>query len=100
VAVDDALRRWIEANGCAPTPRTTAMRAGRFGAPDASHTATRLEWAPCRDGVEVVQWKLAGAGHGWPGHSGGLLERVVGPATTVVDAAAEAWAFASRFRRR
>jgi polyhydroxybutyrate depolymerase len=102
VAVEDALRRSVEANGCPRTPRTTETRTGRAGAPDGAHTATRLVWSPCRDGVEVVHWKLTGAGHGWPGRSGfdGMRETLVGPATTLVDAAAEAWAFASRFERR
>lgn len=37
---------------------------------------------------------------GRPGGTGsGLPERVIGAATTIVDAAFEAWAFASRFSR-
>jgi polyhydroxybutyrate depolymerase len=101
VAVQVALDRWIRANGCATAPRVGETRSGRAGSPDASHTATRLAWSPCRDGAEVVHWKLTGAGHGWPGQArGGLREGLVGPQTTIIDAAAEAWAFASRFRLR
>jgi polyhydroxybutyrate depolymerase len=98
VAVEDALERWIRANGCEPVARAEETRTSPAGN-DAAHTATRLVWSPCKGGSEVVHWKLTGAGHGWPGGSGsGLSERIVGPATSVVDAAAEAWAFASRFR--
>jgi polyhydroxybutyrate depolymerase len=97
-AVEDALDRWIRANGCEGGPRTDETRTS----PPSNgvvQTATRLVWSPCKGGTEVVHWKLTGAGHGWPGGSGsGLPESVLGPATNVVDAAAEAWAFASRFR--
>jgi polyhydroxybutyrate depolymerase len=88
------LGRWAGANGCAASADTTDRR--RQG----SHTATLLVWRGCRDGVEVAHWRLTGAGHGWPGDTppaGG--ERLAGPQTTVVRAAAEVWAFVSRFRR-
>jgi polyhydroxybutyrate depolymerase len=98
VAVETSLNRWIQANGCDPTPRIVETRKGRAGEKDATHTASRLVWSGCKGGSEVAHWKLTGAGHGWPGGPGGLGETLVGPATTVVDAAAEAWAFASRFR--
>jgi polyhydroxybutyrate depolymerase len=97
-AVEEALERWIRANGCPASARTEERRTSPAGN-DAVHTATRLVWSPCNGGSEVAQWKLTGAGHGWPGSQGsGLSESIVGPGTNVVDAAAEAWAFASRFR--
>jgi polyhydroxybutyrate depolymerase len=100
VAVEDALNRWIGANGCVQKPLTVETRRGREGAADATHTATRLVWSPCQGGAEVVHWRLTGAGHGWPGAPAGtgLRQSLVGPPTTIVDAAEEAWAFASRFR--
>lgn len=100
VAVEDALNRWIDANGCVQKPRTVETRRGREGTADAQHTATRLVWAPCEGGAEVVHWRLTGAGHGWPGApaGAGLRQSLVGPPTTIVDTAEEAWAFASRFR--
>jgi polyhydroxybutyrate depolymerase len=99
VAVEEALDRWIRADGCAGEAQTAETRSNT-ASNGAVHTATRLVWSPCKAGTEVVHWKLTGAGHGWPGGPGssGLPESVLGPATNVVHAAAEAWAFASRFR--
>jgi polyhydroxybutyrate depolymerase len=98
--VQEALDRWIERDGCASPPDTIETRHGRDGAPDSGHTATRLAWKPCTNGYDVVHWKLTGAGHGWPGHERNeSRESLIGPATTIVDAADEAWRFVRRFRR-
>jgi polyhydroxybutyrate depolymerase len=97
-AVEPELTRWVAHDRCAAEPRTAERRTvpTRGGA---QHTATLLVWAPCAGGAEVQLWKLTGAGHGWPGSRGRLPERLVGPETTVIDAAAEVWRFLSRFRR-
>ncbi len=96
--VREALDRWIATNGCPPAPTVLETRSGRPGSADAAHTATRQVWAPCRDGAEVAHWRLTGAGHGWPGNARAeVREALIGPATTVIDAATEVWAFASRF---
>jgi len=98
--VEEALASWIARNGCAAAPDTLARRSGRTGARDAGHTAVLLAWTRCRSGFEVAHWKLTGAGHSWPGNERAeVRESVIGPATTVVDAAVEAWTFATRFRR-
>lgn len=96
--VQKGLDDWIRANGCTPTPATTETRRGRSGTSEATHTATKLVWSGCKGGVEVVHWKLTGAGHGWPGKErDGLSEALVGPHTSIVDAAEEAWKFVSKF---
>ncbi|HEX4999175.1 MAG TPA: PHB depolymerase family esterase [Terriglobia bacterium] len=99
--VQKGLDQWIRTDGCNPTPTTTETRRGKPRAADASHTATKLVWAGCKGNVEIVHWKITGAGHMWPGGGrGGLAEALVGPATSVIDAAEEAWKFASRFHLR
>jgi polyhydroxybutyrate depolymerase len=99
--VQEAIDQWVRANQCAAAPRVAESRRGRTGAADASHTATLLEYSPCAEGAIVAHWKLTGAGHAWPGGPGsGLPEGIMGPTTTVVNAAVEAWAFASRFTLR
>jgi polyhydroxybutyrate depolymerase len=98
-AVNDALVMWARHNGCRATPIAGPPRAGRRGAPDAAHTATRLSYAPCSSGRDVVHVKLTGAGHGWPGAPPTGRERLSGPQTTIVNAAEEIWAFVSKYRR-
>lgn len=92
-AVEPQLERWRIHDRCPAEPRTADRRSA------GGHTATLLVWAPCAGGAEVALWKLTGAGHGWPGSRSPLPERIMGPDTTVLDAAEEAWRFLARFRR-
>jgi polyhydroxybutyrate depolymerase len=99
-SVDAMLVLWVARNACPARPRTADPVSGRSGAADAKHTATRYTYAPCRDGTEVVLWKLTGAGHVWPGGVQDYLPLLLGTGTTVIDANSEIWKFFSRFRRR
>jgi polyhydroxybutyrate depolymerase len=92
-AVEDSLHRWTTFDGCPDAPETAPAVHGADG-----HSATRLTWGPCRDGVEVVLWRLTGAGHVWPGAEA-LLPKMLGPATSVLDANEEIWRFFARFSR-
>jgi polyhydroxybutyrate depolymerase len=98
--VQSALDQWARANRCGSNPQVSETRHGRPGAPDALHTATLLIYPSCQSGADVAHWKLTVTGHAWPGSKGsGLPEGIMGPTTTVLNAAVEAWSFASRFRR-
>jgi polyhydroxybutyrate depolymerase len=98
-AVEDVLADWRAAMQCAAEAETGETLRGAPGAPDAAHTATRIRWSGCRDGAEVVLWRLTGAGHVWPGAPAKYSERLLGPATQVVDANEEMWRFFQRFRK-
>ena len=97
--VEPVLARWVAHDRC---PREARV-AERLTAPSRGngpgHTATLLVFAPCAPGAEVQLWRLTGAGHGWPGGSSQLPERLMGPATKVISAADEAWRFFRRWRR-
>ncbi len=93
--VDDVIARWVEHNGCARDGSMVARRA-RGSVPE--HTATRFDFQRCRDGSEVVLWKLTGPGHVWPGGKPKYLPKLLGPSTDVIDANSEMWNFFSRFR--
>jgi polyhydroxybutyrate depolymerase len=97
--VDAMLQKWIARDGCPAQPRVGQPVRGRAGQADAAHTATRFVYGPCRDGTEVVLWKLTGAGHVWPGGVQDYLPWLLGAGTTVIDAKQEMWEFFSRFRR-
>lgn len=97
-SVEPLLLRWAEYNGCAPQPSVEAPIHGQGSA--SSHTATRVAYGACRDGVEVVLWRLTGAGHVWPGASTdylskvlGAQSKVLGPATDVINANGQMWQF-------
>jgi len=92
--IDDMIKRWVEHNSCAAEPTVAERRADRAGG---SHSATKYVYSNCRDGAEVALWKLSGAGHVWPGGKQKVLERILGPSTTVIDANREMWEFFKRF---
>lgn len=98
-SVKSMLEKWRTRNDCPTRPQVFGPITGRSGAADADHTATRYLFTPCRDGTEVVLWKLTGAGHVWPGGQQNFLRLLLGRGTTVIDANNEMWAFFSRFRR-
>jgi len=47
--------------------------------------------------LEKMLWKLAGAGHVWPGGLPDYLPRLLGPSTSLVDANVEMRRFFQRF---
>jgi polyhydroxybutyrate depolymerase len=95
--VSAGLARWIAVDRCAAEPRVAEVR--RVAGAGGEQTATRLVWGPCATGAVVAHWRLTGAGHGWPGSRSVLPARIMGPDTTVIDAAEEIWRFVSPFRR-
>jgi len=98
--VEAMLEKWIAHNGCPAQPQVADTLRGRSDAADAAHSATRYSYLPCRNGSEVVLWKLTGAGHVWPGGVQDYLVWLLGAGTTVIDANREMWNFFSRFRRK
>ncbi len=98
--VTQGLDRWRRNNGCDAEPAVTAERRGTAGGATAGQTATLIEWEGCASGGSVAHWKMTGVGHSWPGSSGAAwLEDLIGPSTTLVDAAEEAWRFVAPIRR-
>jgi len=94
--VSQSLARWAQFNGCQPQPLTQAVSEGR--GPDAGQTVTRLVYTGCQAGGAVEHLRLSGSGHGWPGVRVPRLRRkLLGPDTTLINAAEESWRFAARF---
>jgi polyhydroxybutyrate depolymerase len=95
----ETIRWWVQHNGCPSQPRIGEVLRGAPGSADTSHTAQRVLYGPCREGSEVTLLRLTGAGHGWPGAAPLLPERIIGPATSIIDASEELWKFLRRFSR-
>jgi polyhydroxybutyrate depolymerase len=92
--IDQMILRWVEHDGCAAQAAVADRRADHDGR---AHTATRYVYSDCRNDVEVVLWKLTGAGHVWPGSKTKFLERILGPSTDIIDVNREMWNFFKRF---
>ena len=93
-SIPSVMSEWAAFDGCPATARTgrTIVGAGH----DADETATRISFAPCAAGTEVVLWKLTGSGHVWPGGKQDVDQALLGRPTSIVDANALMWQF---FRR-
>lgn len=96
-SVSSMLTKWMDHNRCS-TQGEAAIPISGSGA-DEGHTATRYAWRPCRDGTEVVLWRLAGPGHVWPGGQRDFLPLLLGTSSAVIDANREMWNFFKRFQR-
>lgn len=92
--IDQLIAKWVNHDGCAAEPVVADRRTGRDAR---GHAATKYVYSNCRDGVEVVLWKLTGAGHVWPGGKQKVMERLLGPSTDIIDANQEMWNFFPRF---
>lgn len=92
--VVDELSFWRDLNGCTGDAVVREERAG--GAVDPGQAAEKLAWE-CGRNTPVEHWRLHGAGHGWPGGTERISERLVGPSPTVISAAEEVWEFVSQF---
>lgn len=80
----EAIRSWVEHNGCA-------------GEPSESHIgrARRLQYGACQDSADVVLWVLENGGHTWPGGRVTKTEERggVGRVNTDISASSEIWKF-------
>ena len=95
VPTDEAVRLWVEANGCGPEPET-AWLPDRD--PDDGCLTESRTWGNGRNGAEVVLWRIEGGGHTWPGGIQYLPVRFIGPATRDFGSA-EIWEFLQRHRK-
>ena len=91
--IDQMISRWVKHNGCLAEPAIDRQLESK----EPRQSATRYVYHGCREGSEVVLWKLSGAGHVWPGGKPKVLERILGPSTEIIDANQEMWDFFQRF---
>jgi polyhydroxybutyrate depolymerase len=92
--IDQMISQWVTHNGCAADPRIDERRSDQNSR---AHSATKYVYSNCRNGADVVLWKLTSAGHVWPGGKQKVMERLLGPSTDIIDANKEMWDFFKRF---
>jgi polyhydroxybutyrate depolymerase len=90
ISTDEAVRKWVEHNGCKGKSVQTAL-------PDTDRrdgcTVVRTTWTGGRDGTEVVLYKIAGGGHTWPSGPQYLPKALIGNVCRDFDATAVIWEF-------
>ena len=96
--VAGGLEYWIRANECDTAPAVVETREGQ--GQDLGQSMVRLRWSGCSNGTVVEHIRMEGVGHGWPGVTAGrLVQRILGPPTSMIHASDEVWRFASQFVR-
>jgi poly(3-hydroxybutyrate) depolymerase len=95
IPVEESFNRWRTIDRCgAPTTAPVIDKDNRDGTEVVVHSAEH-----CASDTEVKLFEVRGGGHTWPGGTPYLTERLVGKVSSEIDAAAEIWAFVSRFSR-
>jgi len=90
----DSVAAWVRADGCAETPKVTALPAAA-GDP----TRVRREaYGPCKRGSEVVFYVIDGGGHTWPGREPRI--HFLGTSTVSISANDLMWDFFRKHARR
>lgn len=88
--VQQTMVDWAAHNRCSPTPAKTQIGE-----------ATRFLWSGCAANADVDYYRVAGAGHTWPGGPvdvANLIEPTLGKTTRDVSANDLMWQFFSRYR--
>jgi len=84
--VEDAVRGWVKRNGCDAAPQITRL----------SPVVEERAYGGCRAAAEVVLYRVAGAGHTWPGSAFPFPEERFGASEPGLDATALIMRFFAR----
>ena len=96
VAVDTAVARWAELNGCVTALPPVAVPDS---VTDDNSTVERLEFVDCTEGASVRFFRVDGGGHTWPGVEVASLEAQLGETNEDIHASDKIWAFFRQFDR-
>ncbi len=96
LSVDETVKYWVEVNGCDSTPRS--MQLPILNAADPTRIFS-YQYLNGREGAEVILYRIENGGHTWPGGLQYLPVRMVGPASSQMDASQVIWDFFFRHAR-
>jgi polyhydroxybutyrate depolymerase len=81
--VRELIQKWVKMLDCHLEPRVVYDKDGVNG----------LAYSPCREGAEVIFYKIEGMGHTWSGGISILPERIVGKTSDKIKANDLIWEF-------
>ena len=90
IATDDAVKKWVEHNGCQREAVTEelAYKDSKDGC-----RVKKFTYAKGRDGTEVVLYRIEGGGHTWPNGMQYLPERLIGRVCRDINGTEVIWEF-------
>jgi polyhydroxybutyrate depolymerase len=97
IHTEEAVRRWVAANGCAEEPVLEELPDAD---PEDGCRVRVIRHEGGRGGTEVVLYRVEGGGHTWPGGRQYLPERRIGRVCRDFDATLAIWEFFERNPRR
>jgi polyhydroxybutyrate depolymerase len=90
ISVADTVKFWVTKNGCPAAPKTEQLP--HINATDTTSTVVET-YSGCRDGSEVVLYKVNEGGHTWPGGLQYMSEKVIGKTSRDFNATEVIWQF-------
>jgi len=89
ISIPVTMSEWAIRNGCNAAPTVESL-------PDTANdgtTVTSETYTGCKDGGDVIHYKITGGGHTWPRGWGYLPERIIGKTTQDINANEIIWEF-------
>jgi len=97
---DTTYHDWAERNGCSTNPASTKLPVRESD----GTSVEELRYTGCSNRTEVVFYKVSGMGHRWPAPQQPpprpLIDRVLGPFSTNLDATEKIWSFFASHARK
>ncbi len=90
IATEEAARKWAEHNRCEGAPIADAVADKN---PKDGCILNKLTYGNCKDGTEVVVYRLDGAGHTWPDGLQYLPKLLVGKVCREINGSEVIWEF-------
>jgi len=90
ISVDETVKFWVARDGCPAAPETKQLPHLN---PNDSTSTTVERYAGCRDGTEVILYKVNGGGHTWPGGLQYMSENFIGKTSRDFSATETIWQF-------
>lgn len=90
ISVADTVEFWVSKNGCPATPKIEQLP--HINADDSTSTVVE-SYSGCRDGSEVMLYKVIGGGHTWPGGPQYMSEKIIGTTSRDFNATEVIWQF-------
>ena len=90
ISVADTVKFWVSKDGCPAAPETEQLP--HLNPNDSTSTIVE-RYTDCRDGTEVVLYKVNGGGHTWPGGQQYMSEKLIGQTSRDFNATETIWQF-------
>jgi polyhydroxybutyrate depolymerase len=93
ISTESAVAKWVDHNDCRAESVTVDLPDKD---PADGTRVKRLSYTGCREGTEVVLYRIEGGGHTWPGGLQYLPKRLIGNMSYDIDATEIIWEFFKR----